>query len=297
MEVVTSAAATPPDLLIALHGVKSHAAIADYRRRRPDGRLVLVLTGTDLYPRPSTTCRQSMALADRVVVLHPGAVEDLPAEARDRARVIVQGAPRRVGQGQAGQTVDGPALADGFQVAVVGHLRAVKDPLLTAAAARRVPAGSALAVVHAGGILEPEYEDRVRREQEENPRYRWLGELAADKTARLLADSRLLVLTSHMEGGARVIGEAVVHGTPVLSTRIAAAEGLLGSDYPGLFPVGDDAALAALLLRCEGEPGFLDGLRRWCRGRADLFDPERERRALLALVGELLPDAVNLVMS
>lgn len=294
MEVVTSAAATPPDLLIALHGVRSHAAMADYRRRRPDGRLVLVLTGTDLYPRPSTTCRQSMALADRVVVLHPGAVEDLPAEARDRARVIVQGAPRRVGQGQERQA---GRAADGFQVAVVGHLRAVKDPLLTAAAARRVPAGSALAVVHAGGILEPEYEDRVRREQEENPRYRWLGELAADETARLLADSRLMVLASHMEGGARVIGEAVVHGTPVLSTRIAAAEGLLGSDYPGLFPVGDAAALAALLLRCEGEPGFLDGLRRWCRGRADQFDPERERRALLALVGELLPDAANLVMS
>jgi len=283
VEVVTSPAATPPDLLIALHGVKSHAAMADYRRRRPDGKLVLVLTGTDLYPRPDPTCLESIGMADRIVVLHPGAVGELPPEARERARVIVQGARRRVGS--ADLSVDG----EGFQVAVVGHLREVKDPLLAAAAARLVPASSALVVVHAGGILEPAFEQLVRREQEENARYRWVGELGPDETAGLLAASRLMVLSSRMEGGARVIGEAVAHDTPVLSTRIAAAESLLGSDYPGLFPVADAGALAELLERCEGEPGFLDGLRRWCRRRADQFDPARERDALASLVGELLP--------
>ena len=282
-------------MLIALHGVKSHAAMADYRRRRPDGRLILVLTGTDLYPQPGRACLESMDLADRIVVLHPAAVSDLPPRARQRAVVIVQSAQPAADPDAGTEPAGGDA--GGFQVAVVGHLREVKDPLLAAAAARRLPATSRITVVHAGGILEPGFHELVRREREDNPRYRWLGELEAEATARLIARSRLMVLSSRSEGGARVVGEAVVNDTPVLSTRIAATEGLLGTDYPGLFPVGDAGALAALLQRCEAEPGFLDSLRRRCRRRAQLFDPVRERGALVSLVGELLPDCMKLEMS
>ena len=63
----------------------------------------------------------------------------------------------------------------------------------------------------------------------------------------MLAGAHLLVMPSLVEGGANVIGEAIVHGVPPLASRIDGNVGLLGADWPGLYPAGDRSALAALL--------------------------------------------------
>jgi hypothetical protein len=63
---------------------------------------------------------------------------------------------------------------------------------------------------------------------------------------------------------------------------------MLGGDYPGLFPVGDSEALAALLLRCRHDPAFLEQLETWCRRRAPSFTPAAERDALQRVVASLL---------
>ncbi|HKI99864.1 MAG TPA: hypothetical protein VKB51_15420 [bacterium] len=123
------------DLLVALHARRSHAAVAAYRRQHPTGPLVVVMTGTDLYvdlPDDPATL-ESIALADRLVVLQDEAPRVLPPEAHAKTRVIVQAANpvRRL-----------PPRRRTFDVAVVGHLRAVKDPLLTSAAARLLPESS-----------------------------------------------------------------------------------------------------------------------------------------------------------
>ena len=75
-----------------------------------------------------------------------------------------------------------------------------------------------------------------------------------------------------------MIGEAVVAGVPVISTRIDGVVGLVGDDYPGLFPVGDAAALAELLWRAESDASFMDELQQRCRSLAAQFAPERELR-------------------
>ena len=95
------------------------------------------------------------------------------------------------------------------------------------------------------------------------------------------------MLSSRSEGGANVISEALVCGVPVLASRMACAEGLLGRGYPGLFPVGDTRALRSLLERAEREPAFIARLRSLCRRRAPLFRPIRERAAWRALVAEV----------
>lgn len=77
-------------------------------------------------------------------------------------------------------------------------------------------------------------------------------------------------------------------GTPVLASQIAGNVGMLGPHYAGYFPYADAPALAQLIRRCRDEPDFLERLRRQCRGRARLFEPRRERRALKRLVMRLL---------
>lgn len=266
------------DVVVALHARKSARSIA--AAKHAGLPVVLALTGTDVYHDidRSPVARRSLALADRIVVLQPLAADRLPRRAREKARVVYQSVePPRGPRGRAG----------GFPVAVLGHLRAVKDPFRAALAARRLPPVSGVRVVHVGGALAPAMARRARREEAINPRYRWLGEVSRPRARRLLARSRLLVLSSRLEGGANVIGEAVVLGVPVLASRIDGTVGLLGPAYAGFFPVGDDRRLAALLLRAERDPGFYRRLARTCARRASLFRPSRERRAWRSLLAEL----------
>ena len=118
----------------------------------------------------------------------------------------------------------------------------------------------------------------------QNPRYRWLGGLPRAVTRQRIKRAHVLVNCSEMEGGAHVILEAVQSGTPVLASRISGNVGMLGADYAGYFPVGDAAALAALVRRCAAEPEFLALLQSQCKRRAPLFAPDAEQRHVLNLV-------------
>jgi putative glycosyltransferase (TIGR04348 family) len=283
------------DLLIALHARRSFAAINAFHRAQPDGPIVLALTGTDLYEEIQTDplARQALELASRLVVLQPLGVEELPPRLRAQARVIYQSCetpprPNRASRVQTGNSR--PSVIDprsSFDVCVLGHLRPVKDPFRTALAARLLPTSSRIQVLHAGAALSPEMDKQARAEEAINPRYRWLGDLPRRKALRLLARSRLFVLTSLMEGGANTISEASAVGVPVLASRIPGSVGLLGADYPGYFPVGDTAALAALLTRAETDTKFYKKLEAWCRRLRPLFRPARERESWRRLLREL----------
>ena len=170
---------------------------------------------------------------------------------------------------------------------MIGHLRPVKDPFRTAMAARALPSDSRIQVVHMGAALSEEMERAARAEAASNPRYRWLGGLPRWKTLRRLAQCRLLVLTSQMEGGANVVGEAIACSVPVISSRISGSIGLLGDDYPGYFPVGDTQALENLLARVETDTAFYNTIKAWCERLEPLVDPARERQSWENLLGEL----------
>src|SRR5262249_53479140 len=119
-----------------------------------------------------------------------------------------------------------------------------------------------------------------------NPRYRWLGETRPERARRILAGSRLLVLSSRMEGGANVLSEAIAAGVPILASRIPGTVGILGTGYPGYFPDGATRRLASLIGRAEANPGFFNRLQRWCRRRLPLVRPARERAAWRRLLEE-----------
>jgi putative glycosyltransferase (TIGR04348 family) len=279
--IVTGPTSRSYDAMIALHAGKSAEAVRLSRQQYPERPVVVALTGTDLYRdiHRDPAARRSLRLADRLIVLHDRATRELPVAVRGKALVVPQSAPamRRTGR---------PARS-AFEVAVVAHLRAVKDPLRTALAARLLPAASRTRVVHAGQALTDGMRRAALAEQRRNPRYRWLGELPRWKARALIARSRLLSVTSEMEGGANVVSEALAAGTPVIASRIPAMQAILGPSYPGLFPFGSTQALARLLARAEREPRFLSELQRQCRSRRGVVSPRREKAALRELLEEL----------
>jgi putative glycosyltransferase (TIGR04348 family) len=269
------------DLLIALHARRSFPAIDRFRQAHPGAPVVVALTGTDLYHdiESSVEARQSLEIADRLVVLQPCGVDSLPVPLHRKSHVIFQSA-------ESAPAPDLPA-ANVFQVCVLAHLRPVKDPLRAAYAARGLPAGSRVQVAHAGGALDPQLAGEAESEQRRNPRYRWLGDLSREQALRLLAGSHLLALTSLLEGGANVVSEAIAASVPVVSTDIPGSVGILGSDYPGYFPTGDTQALRRLLERAETDPVFYADLKRRIRDLKPLVDPQRERESWRALLAGL----------
>jgi len=176
---------------------------------------------------------------------------------------------------------------DVFEVCVLGHLRPVKDPFRTAKAARLLPETSRVRVLQIGAALSEEMTGHAKIEEKRNPRYKWLGERPRWQAFRCLRRSRLLVLTSKLEGGANVISEALAASVPVVSSLIPGSIGILGEDYPGYFPVGDAPALAALLHRAEMDREFYAELKARCRRLAPLVAPARELRSWKALIAEL----------
>lgn len=270
------------DLMIAIHAWRSAAAILRYRERFPGGPLVVGLGGTDvntfLKSHPETTLR-SMEMADALICLHDLIGEALPAPLRKKLHVVRQSAlplpgPRR------------PAKRT-FDICIIGQLRDEKDPFRTALAARRLPPASLIRVIHLGKARTPDLASQAATEMAANSRYRWLGEVPGWRVRRELAKTRLMVISSNQEGGANVVSEAVVAGVPVIASDIAGNVGLLGRDYPGYYPVRDEAALARLLERAETEPAFLDTLERHGRELKPLFRPAHEQAALKRIVNSV----------
>ncbi len=259
------------DLLVVLHARKSAASMQRIKKRDPGIPVVVALTGTDLYHdlSRSRTAQQSIQQADRLVVLQEQGREALPPALREKTHVILQSAipvKRRL-----------RSLKSVWEVTVAGHLRTVKDPFRTALASRRLPSSSRIRISHLGKALSTAMERRAQREMLCNVRYRWYGECAHSRARQLIARSRILVLSSKMEGGANVISEALADSVPVLASRIEGSVSLLGNNYSGLFNVGDTKRLCDLLNRVETDPLFYAELSEQCRARAGQLTPHRER--------------------
>lgn len=278
VSIVTAYQGEPCDLFLALHAWRSREAVRLFRETWPDNPLVVALTGTDIYQHQHEYPEQtlySMQAADALIGLHAQVGDDIPGAFRDKLVTLFQSADKPTSQ-------TGTVFSESpyFDICVIGHLRAEKDSLRAAKAARLLPADSRIRVSCAGKPHNDHWENLAKQELKDNPRFRWLGELEKTDIARLMAESQLLVMSSVMEGGANVVSEACRAGLPVIASDISGNTGLLGEDYRGYYPVGDTQALAEVLERAENDSRFVEQLREQVGQLASRFTPEKELASL-----------------
>lgn len=273
VRIVTRWRGGSDDLLLALHARKSFDSIWRFAELKPSAPIVLTLTGTDLYRdiRTDASARQSLGLAARIIVLQEEGLRELSPFLRGKARVVYQSSDtaRR----------HAPEKSC-FRVAVVGHLREEKDPFRAVMALRRIARDTPVEVLQVGTALSRDMRTRARGWAKIERRYRWRGGVSHPETMRLLASSHVLVVSSVMEGGANVICEAARIGVPVLASKVPGNVGMLGRDYPGYFPLGDEKALARLIERCRTDAAYYKKLKSAALRRRRLFEPASERAAL-----------------
>lgn len=266
----------PADLMIALHAWRSHESIRAFHEAFPRRPLIVALTGTDVYrfqhSHPAVF-NDSVTRADALIGLHDRIRDDLPARFHGRLHTVIQSAlplpPKAPGPGKTH-----------FDVLVAGHLREEKDSLRAALAVRELSETSRLRVIQAGGAHSDDWARAAHEEMSRNARYEWRGDVSHWRVRRLMARAHLMVISSRMEGGANVVGEACVAGLPILASDIPGNRGLLGDGYPGYFPVADTVALRECLLRAERDPAFVGDMRQRLLALAPRFHPESERSAL-----------------
>lgn len=275
--IVTAPTTGCADWLIALHAGKSAEVVQQFRARC-QGRIAVVLTGTDIYGdgAPDARALASLQAADVIVALQPDMRTRLPAPLAARAQVILQGcalAPQARPQRRY------------LDVLVSGHLRPEKDPFRAVEALHQLPPSVPIRLTQLGGELSPGLARQAQHWMRREPRYRYRGEWSPARARTRLARADLLINASRTEGAPAVVIEAIVAQVPVLASAIPGHQTLLGDDYRGYFPVGDTAALAQSLQQCVSEPARLADLRAQLQLQAPRFSLAREQAALAALLG------------
>ena len=280
VEIMQSWNGEPFDAMLALHARRSADTIARWAAAHPDKPIVLALTGTDLYSDIAVDpqAQQSLQLAQRLIVLQELGPRSLPVEFRGKCSVVFQSTPRRPSV---------PKSTQELRALMVGHLRAEKSPQTYFAVARALAHRPDIVLDHIGGVLDPVLGEEARQLAVEVPNSRYLGELSHEQTLEHIAHAHVLVHPSQLEGGAHVVMEAVMCGTPVLASRIDGNVGMLGEGYDGYFAVEDARSLADMLCHCRNDAQFLDHLNKQCSLRAPLFEPSTEKTSLLGIFAAL----------
>ena len=280
VEVTESWSGGDTGVLITLHAYRSHQSIVQFKKKYPSRPIVLILTGTDLYRdmQNHSEVVQSMEVADQLIVLQSSALDSIPPSFRYKAQVIYQSVEIDLSD---------PVAKEDFLVSVIGHLREEKDPFCVARSLPLLPSDSKITVRHLGQAMNSHMGDLARHFNATLDRYQWIGEVSHVDALRILSQSRLMVISSRMEGGAHVVSEAITLGIPVIASDIPGNRGLLGEDYPAYYPVGDERTLANLLYRSETMPTFYASLQKHIDLRRELIKPAREKQSIQEMVGAL----------
>ena len=237
VQVSTEDISDAADLMLALHARRSYPSIRNFSRKAGGG--------ADRHghlPRHPhfPEARASLEFADRLIVLQPKALDELPARFRRKARVVVQSAATRLRQRRR------------RRLSPLRHRPSARGEGSAAYARRARPCPRRTS----SWCRSARFSDPRLKPDSDDPRYRWLGGLPHARALRWLASSHAMVISSRMEGGANVVCEALRIGVPVLASRISGNVGCSAPGYAGYFPLEDTRALAALITKAREKRAF-----------------------------------------
>ncbi|WP_425548638.1 glycosyltransferase family 4 protein [Amycolatopsis ultiminotia] len=271
-------AAVPAGSVVLLDGLVACGVpdvLAPHARRL---RLVVLVhlplaDETGLAPRQAAVLdkreRETLRLADRIVVTSPAAADDLRAR-HDLAAGSVYVVPPGVDSARPAAGTDGVSRL--LCVAAVIP-RKGQDVLLSA-----LSEVDGLTVDLVGSLTRaPAYVERLRGTAGPGNRIRFTGPRTGPGLDAAYERADLLVLPSRAETYGMVVTEALARGIPVLASDVGGVAGALGhapgGEVPGLLvPPGDVAELAGALRRWTKQPGLRNRLRTAARTRAGTLE-------------------------
>ncbi len=279
------------DQLVALHARRCLGVLEACATEHPGVPRIVIATGTDLNvdlpgPEPrASKARRGFELANAIVVLHDLAKASLPPSLAHKALTILQSHP------DLRRAESRPAHPRGastpLNVVLLADVRPVKNTLLIVRALEFIPRSINIRVLHAGNRLNAELSAKADAAHTSNPRYEFLGPLPHPQAMERLASAHLALNTSHSEGGANAVSEAITLGVPLVLSDIPGNRGLCGAKHPGLFQANSPHALAELLTRAAQEPDYLEELYSAGEARYPRFTPTAEASAWASLVDKL----------
>ncbi len=273
--------------MVALNAWRSAKDVAKYRALHPTGKVIVIITGSDINHEEladeNSPTRQTMASADALVMLHDQEFHKLSAELQQKCHVIYPSVtlPDHITHKRVPR--------DSCMALIAGNLRPVKNPTLAVDACYLLAKGDYASVsVDVFGSASGEIESAVRAASERLPHYQWHGMISHQELLGEMSQADVLLNVSLGEGGANAICEAITMGLPVIASDIGGNQGMLGADYLGYFPSGDQQALAEILHRVASDEVFYERLKSQVEERALLFSYRRECQLWLDLVQGIL---------
>ena len=266
------------EVLIALHARKSAHFIDEFISKNPKGKVLLYLTGTDLYadiPRGCNICSRSMEIADKLVVSQEASLSSVPEQFGSKTEVIYTS----IELPELGSEIELPGAP---LLTSIGHLRAVKQPLMGVKALQLIDDKVQFKLL--GNVVDEDLGSEALVWQKKDERFQWLGGVSHMEVIQWVARSTVTLNTSVMEGGANSVGESIVLGVPVLASRIEGNVGMLGADYAGYFSADNEKELAELMHRVINDKAFLCHLREQVKARSVKFTRENEKRGWIGLL-------------
>lgn len=277
--------------LVALNARRSAGAVAEFKDACPEGRVVVLLTGTDInHPEAQdehSETRRTMRDADCLVVLHEKALDAVPVSEREKCQVIYPSVELEDGLSHEG------GGEDVFEVIMAGNVRAEKNAPLVLAACAQLPEHSKV-VVRLYGDAEGELAQLLLAATAGSSPFQWKGKTDHASLMRVMAHADLLLNSSVQEGGANAVCEAACLGLPVLASDVDGNVGMLGSDYGGYFSSESVSDLLELLQRVSTDREFYQSLKSQLKVRAAMFTFEEEMKVWLQLIERQLESVLEL---
>ena len=268
----------PADAMIALHATKTLASSKRFKVHSPKGKLIIYLTGTDLYKEQANNnpeFKEALILADALVVGQRASLASIPSEFKSKSHFV----PASVLLPSLKKVSAPPSPS----LALIGHLRPVKNPFLMNLALEQLSAIT-LNAFTLGAALEPSMLAEAERWQQADSRFHWLNDIPYSEALSWIEQVDFTLNTSHSEGGSNAVAESIVLGTPVLASKIEGNVGMLGDDYLGYFEPNNANSLAKLIRRAITDHDFHEALLEQTLDLQQNFLPEKETAGWLKLL-------------